>query len=70
MNAIVSSLGDFIRAGLRPRTPLARAIVALLAFKLVIIVVLKVFVFSGDAQPRIDDKAVARLIGPVAQQSQ
>jgi hypothetical protein len=64
MKPILSSLADFILAGLRPRTPLARAIVLVLAVKLVIIVSMKVLLFSGDAQPAVDDAAMRRLIGP------
>ncbi len=64
MKPILSALADFIRAGLRPRTPLAKAIVWALAAKLVIIVSIKVFLFSGDARPAIDDAAMLRRIGP------
>jgi hypothetical protein len=64
MNRVLSSLADFIMAGLRPRTPLAKAIALALAIKLVIIVSMKVFLFSGDARPLVDDAAMLRLIGP------
>jgi hypothetical protein len=64
MKPILSSLADFIMAGLRPRTPLAKAIMVALAVKLVIIVSMKVFLFSGDAQPAVDDATMRRLIGP------
>lgn len=64
MKAVLQSLVDFIMAGLRPRTPLAKAIVLALAVKLVIIVAMKVFLFSGETQPAVDDAAMLRLIGP------
>ena len=64
LKAVLLTLADFVKAGLRPRTPLARAIAVALAIKLVIIVSMKVFLFSGDARPAVDEAAVARLIGP------
>lgn len=64
MKAILSSLADFIRAGLRPRTPLAKAITVALVVKLVVVVSMKVFLFSGDARPVVDDAVMDRVIGP------
>ncbi len=64
MKAVLLTLADFIRSGLRPRTPLARAIACALAIKLVIIVSMKLFLFSGDARPAVDEAAMLRLIGP------
>lgn len=64
MKAILSSLADFLRAGLRPRTPLAKAITVALAVKLVVVVSMKVFLFSGDARPVVDDAVMDRVIGP------
>jgi hypothetical protein len=64
MKAVLSSLADFISAGLRPRTPLAKAIAVALAVKLVVIVSMKVFLFSGDARPVVDDAVMDRVIGP------
>jgi hypothetical protein len=66
MKAVLFSLADFVHAGLRPRTALARAIVLALAVKLVAIVAIKLSLFSGDAQPFVDAAAVARAIGPSA----
>jgi len=64
LKAVLLTLADFVKAGLRPRTPLARAIAVALAIKLVIIVSMKVFLFSGDARPVVDEAAMSRLIGP------
>jgi len=64
LQAVLLTLADFVRAGLRPRTPLARAITCALVIKLVVIVSMKVLWFSGDARPAVDEAAVARLIGP------
>lgn len=61
---ILSSLGDFLRAGLRPRTPLARAIVFALCLKLVVVVSMRIFLFSGEARPVVDEQTISRLIGP------
>jgi hypothetical protein len=38
MKSVLSTLADFISAGLRPRTPLAKAITVALAVKIVVIV--------------------------------
>ena len=67
MKAVVSSLTAFLAEGVRPRTPLSKAIVLALMIKLVVIVAMKVFFFSGDARPVVDDTAIVRLIGPTAQ---
>jgi len=64
MKAILSSLADFISAGLRPRTPLAKAIPVALAVKLVVVVSMMVFWFSGDARPVVDDTVMDRVLGP------
>ncbi len=64
MKAVLSSLTDFVGAGLRPRTPLARAIVLALAIKLVVIVSMKVLLFSGDARPAVDATVMMSVIGP------
>ncbi len=63
-SAILLTLADFVAAGVRPRTPLARAITLALVIKLVVIVSMKVFLFSGDARPVVDEATMARLIGP------
>jgi hypothetical protein len=64
MKAVLLSLADFIATGVRPRTPLARAITYALAIKLVVILSMKLFLFSGDARPVVDEAAMQRLIGP------
>ena len=64
MKAVLYSLTDFFRAGLRPRTPLARAITLALAVKLLAITTIWLVWFSGDARPRADAAAIARILGP------
>ena len=63
MSAILSSLTAFLAAGVRPRTPLAKAIVLVLVIKLVGIAGMKVFMFADGAQPAVDATAMARVIG-------
>ena len=63
MRAIFASLGAFISAGIRPRTPLARAIVFILILKLIGIAGIKIFMFPDGAQPVVDGTAVAQAIG-------
>lgn len=60
---LVSTLGDFARAGLRPSTPLQRGIAAALAIKLLVIIALRVFVFTDGTRVIPTDHAVARVIG-------
>ena len=63
MSAILSSLTAFLAAGVRPRTPLAKAIVLVLVIKLIGIAGMKVFMFPDSAQPVVDATAMARVIG-------
>ena len=65
MSAILSSLIDFLAAGVRPRTPLAKAIVLVLVIKFVGIVGITAFIFANGAKP-VDAAAMAHLIGPRA----
>jgi hypothetical protein len=66
LRAFASSLAAFLVAGLRPRTPLAKAIVLVLVIKLIGIAGIKVFMFPDSAQPVVDAAAMARAIGPLA----
>jgi hypothetical protein len=63
LRAIFASLTAFVCAGVRPRTPLARAIVFILILKLIGIAGIKIFMFPDGAQPVVDGTAVARAIG-------
>jgi hypothetical protein len=64
MKAVLSSLIAFVMAGLPPRTPLAKAVVFVLAFKFAAIVAMQVYLLSGDGPPPADQTTIARLIGP------
>ena len=59
----MSSLAAFLAAGLRPRSPLAKAIVLVLALKLIGIAGMKVFMFPDSAQPTVDANTMARVVG-------
>ena len=71
MRAVLASLGAFASAAVKPRTPLARAIVAVLAIKLVAIIAIKLLLFPGAAQPVVNEAVMTRVLGastPVAQE--
>ncbi|HEX5211258.1 MAG TPA: hypothetical protein VFW22_05945 [Pseudolabrys sp.] len=63
---LLSSLAAFIGAAFRPRSLLARAIVTVLAIKLVAVVGMAVYAHYTDQRPSIDAAAVGRLLGPAA----
>jgi len=63
---MIASLAAFVRAGLRPRSMLARAIVFVLAAKL--IAVASMMIFQHFANPNVTDAAVFdRVLGPASQ---
>jgi hypothetical protein len=64
MNAVLSSLAAFLAAGVRPPTPLARAIVLVLVVKLMAIAAIGVFLFSNSGRMVVDSTRISRLIGP------
>jgi hypothetical protein len=64
MNAILSSLGDFLAAAVRPQTPLAKAIVAVLVVKVIAIAGIEAFMLAGRGQAPVGAEAIARLLGP------
>ncbi len=63
MRAILSALGDFAAAGLRPRTPLAKAIVLVLVIKLIGMAGMRIFLFPDAAQPAVSATTMARVLG-------
>ena len=60
---VLSSLAAFLRAGLRPKTPLAKAIVFVLCLKLAAVVGMRLYLLSNETRPNVDATAVARLLG-------
>jgi len=64
LNAILSSLGAFLAAALRPQTPLAKAIVAVLVIKLIAIAGIGASILAGGGQTPVGAEAMARLLGP------
>ncbi len=61
---VLSSIGDFLRSGLRPKTPLARAIVFVLVLKLAFVISMQVFLLWGEAQPGVNASTIQRVLGP------
>jgi len=60
---VLASLTAFVRAGLRPRSLLARAVVFVLAAKL--IAVASMMIFQHFANPNVADAAaISRVLGP------
>jgi len=64
LNAILSSFGAFLAAALRPQTPLAKAIVAVLVIKLIAVAGIGAFMLAGRGQAPVGAEAMARLLGP------
>jgi hypothetical protein len=62
---LLSSLGEFLRAGIRPPTPLAKAVVLVLVIKLAFLASLQVFQLSGQARPGVDAPTIRHVLGPV-----
>jgi hypothetical protein len=64
MSALGSSLAAFAAAGLKPRTPLARAVVAALTIKLCVVVAMRIFLFGADQRPVVTEETMVRLLAP------
>lgn len=64
MRPLLTSLAAFVHAGLRPRTMLARAIVTVLAIKLVAVVAMMAFQHYEDRSAVADPAGVAYRLGP------
>ena len=60
----LSSLRAFLAAALRPRTPLARAIVAVLSVKLVAVTAMAVYFHFASQHVAANAAAIGRLLGP------
>ena len=63
---VLASLAAFIGAGWRPASPLARAIVIVLAAKLIAVAAMTVFLFVADQNAVVDAATVGRLLGPTS----
>lgn len=63
---VLSSLAAFVGAAFRPRGMLARAIVIVLAIKLIAVAGMAMFAHFSDQSATIDAAAVDRLLGPSA----
>jgi hypothetical protein len=63
---VLASLAAFISAGLRPKTALARAIVFVLAAKLIAVAVMIVYFHFANQHVVADAAAIGRLLGPAS----
>jgi len=63
---LIASLAAFIDAGLRPTTPLARAIVIVLAAKLAAVAVMTVYFYFANQHVVADAATIGRLLGPAS----
>lgn len=62
---VLGALGAFLRAGIAPATPLQKAIATALLVKLLVVVAMRAFLFSGDHRIPVNDRVVeTRLVGP------
>lgn len=61
---LLASLADFVRAGLRPKTMLARAIVTVLVIKLVAVAAMTIYQHHQDRSAVADTAGVAYRLGP------
>jgi uncharacterized membrane protein (DUF485 family) len=63
---VLASLAAFISAGVRPQSPLARAIVIVLAAKLIAVVAMTVYFQFANQHVAADAAAISRLLGPTS----
>ena len=61
---VLASLAAFLRAGLRPQSALARAIVAVLVIKLIAVLGMTAYPHSADRRAAADAAGVALRLGP------
>jgi hypothetical protein len=61
---VLSSLAAFLGSAIRPRSMLARAIVLVLALKLVAVIGMAIYAHYTDQSAAVDAAAIDRLIGP------
>jgi hypothetical protein len=61
---VLASLAAFISAGLRPTTALARAIVVVLAAKLIAVAAMIVYFHLANQHVVADAAEIGRLLGP------
>ena len=63
---LIASLAAFIGAALRPPTALARAIVIVLAAKLIAVAAMGVYFHFANQHVMADAAAIGRLLGPAS----
>jgi hypothetical protein len=70
LRAILASLCAFAAAGLRPRTPLAKAIMLVLLIKLIGVTAMRIYLTAASVEPAVDAATMARVLGVAAPISQ
>jgi hypothetical protein len=63
LRAILVSLSAFAAAALRPRTPLAKAIMLVLLIKLIGVTAMRIYLTAASVEPTVDAATMARVIG-------
>ncbi|HEX4410928.1 MAG TPA: hypothetical protein VH206_19335 [Xanthobacteraceae bacterium] len=63
MRAVLSSIVAFMSAAVRPRTPLAKAIVVVLVIKLIGLAGIKTFLFPQSDEPAVTPETMMQVIG-------
>ncbi|MTJ81240.1 MAG: hypothetical protein F8N37_09505 [Telmatospirillum sp.] len=66
MSPLLSSLAGFLSAGLRPSTPLSRAVVTVLVAKLCAVVAMRLFLFNDGTIPDAGAATRLHLLGGAA----
>lgn len=64
MSAFWLSFIDFVKAGLHPRSPLAKAIVVAIALKICAVTAMRVFLFGADQRVVVTDVSISEAFGP------
>ncbi len=65
MSPVLRTLGAFVHEGVRPRSRLARALVPVLAVKVCLVLLAKVFVFGGDHRVTVTPSLMDQRLGAV-----
>jgi hypothetical protein len=61
---LVGALAEFLHAAVRPRSPLAKAIVAILWFKFLVVVSLSLYLHAEGPRPVTASQTLDRLLNP------
>jgi hypothetical protein len=64
LNAVLAAFAAFLAAAVRPQTPLAKAIMAVLLVKLIALTGIGVFMLASRAPAPVGSAGMERLFGP------